>query len=427
MAQFENTHAGQPMQNKNDVATTSIDLMSAEVASDPWPHLAALREAGPVLWHEQHRRWLITTDQAVRQVALDYEHFTVEGTVVEDLFGADAFIAMDDRPRHNALREVWANAFRPMALQSLRAELLSLVEELVQPILARLRDGEAVDLSADLCRPLPTMVIARMMGVPRENLANVVHWSDAMAGGSTSFLDESAREAAVAARESAKASLADLLLQLMRERREQPAGDLISLMMQAEIAQDMDESQIVPNVRQLLFAGNETTGKWLDHIFLTYAQYPEVRRQIAADRSLVPRANEEIMRWQGVVGTLPRRVRGGPVEVAGVILEEGDDVTCLLASANRDPARYRNPDVLDIHRERQPNLGFGAGLHNCLGAALARLEAELAVNALLDGVADFNVDGAFSYSSLPLRGPTPVTITAAPPLVKAWRQIKEAG
>ncbi|MFV8817900.1 cytochrome P450 [Haliea sp. E17] len=400
------------MQNNNNAPTTNIDLMSADLAADPWPQLHALRELGPLVWHEQHRRWLVTTDAAVRQVALDYTHFTVEGTVVEDLFGSDAFIAMDDRARHNALREVWADAFRPLALRDLREELGSLLGELMAPLLARLRDGETVDLSAALCRPLPTMVIARMMGVPRESLADVVRWSDAMAGGSTSFLDEAARQAAVDAREAAKASLAELLLQLMRERREHPAGDLISLMMHADIARELSEEQIVPNVRQLLFAGNETTAKWLDHIFLTYAQRPAVRREISADRALVVPANEEIMRWQGVVGTLPRRVRGAAVTIGGVTMAEGDDVTCLLAAANRDPARYARPDELDIHRERQPNLGFGAGLHNCLGAALARLEAELAVNALLDAVPDYSAEADYSYSSLPLRGPTPVTITA---------------
>ncbi len=401
------------MQNKNSVATTAIDLMSSELAADPWPQLHALRELGPLVWHEQHQRWLVTTDKAVRAVALDYQRFTVEGTVVEDLFGADAFIAMDDRPRHNALREVWADAFRPVALKAFQETLSQLLDELLAPLVAPLKDGESVNLSSSLCRPLPTMVIASLMGVPRDTLEDVVRWSDAMAGGSTSFLDEDARQAAVAVRESAKSSLADLLLQLMNERRRAPAGDLISLMVNSDIARGLEDEQIVPNVRQLLFAGNETTAKWLDHIFLTYARYPEVRRALGADRSLVVQANEEVMRWQGVVGTLPRRVRGGPLEIAGVRLEDGDDVTCVLAAANRDPARYSDPDRLDIYRQRQPNLGFGAGLHNCLGAALARLEAEMAVNALLDILPDYSASEDIAYSSLPLRGPTPLVISPA--------------
>ncbi len=401
------------MQNNQSAPATTIDLLCPQLAADPWPQLRALREQGPVVWHAQHRRWLVTTDHAVRQVALDYEHFTVEGTVVEDLFGADAFISMDDRARHNALREVWAGAFRPVALQALRAEVQSLVDELVAPLAARARDGESVNLSAALCRPLPTMVIALMMGVPRETLPDVVRWSDAMAGGSTSFLDEAARQAAVDAREAAKASLANLLLQLMRERKAAPQEDLISLMMRSEIGRELSEEQIVPNVRQLLFAGNETTAKWLDHIFLSYAQFPEVQAQLRERRELVVAANEEVMRWQGVVGTLPRRVRGGPIVIGGVRMAEGDDVTCVLAAANRDPARYRDPDSFDIHRERQPNLGFGSGLHNCLGAALARLEAELAVNSIFDSLPAYAIEAGYSYSSLPLRGPSPLQLTLA--------------
>lgn len=402
------------MLNKNnDIPTTRIDLLSDEVAADPWPQLKALREQGPVVWHEEHRRWLITTDRAVREVALDCKRFTVENTVVSDLFGADAFIAIDDRARHNALREVWANAFRHEALQALRGDIGSIVAELIEPVAQKLCDGESVDLSRALCRPLPTMVIAHMMGVPRDCLADVVIWSDAMAGGSTSFLDETARRAAVAAREAAKTELANLLRQLMKQRRDAPTSDLISLMVHADAAAALSEEQMVQNIRQLLFAGNETTAKWLDHTFLTYARYPEVQRQIAADRSLVVKANEEVLRWQGVVGTLPRRVRAGPVDVAGVRLDDGDDVTCVLAAANRDPARYERPDDFDIHRPALPHLGFGVGLHNCLGAALARLEAQHAVDALLDRVGAYTVEGACTYSSLPLRGPTPVAITLA--------------
>lgn len=392
------------------VPSTRIDLMCEKLAADPWPALAALRDQGPILWHEVHQRWLVTSDREARQVLLDFERFTVQGTVVEDLFGADAFISMDDRSRHNALRDIWANAFRPQALKQLRQNITAILDQLLDPVAEKLNDGETVDLSDTLCRPLPTLVIALMMGVPEEQLADVVRWSDAMAGGGPAYLDDAVREAAIRAREEAKTSLADFLKALIVRRRQQPTDDLIGAMVKADIAQTLGDDALVQNLRQLLFAGNETTARWLGHVFLTYAEQHEVQRELFADRALVAAANEEVMRWQGVVGTLPRRVRGGSIEIAGVQLADGDHITCLTGCANRDPARFDAPDHFDIHRSPQPHLGFGIGLHNCLGAALARLEVEMAVNALLDRVTEFHIAAPYHYTAIPVRGPLPVTI-----------------
>jgi len=397
----------------NAIPTTNIDLMSDALAMDPWPTLHALRVQGPVIWHETHKRWLLTGDRVIRKALLSTDRFTVEGTVVEDLFGADAFISMDDRHRHNKLREVWAEAFRFSALKILRPTIQQIVDDLLAPVTEKLNSGEAVDLTNSLCRSLPTLVIALMMGVPQEMLADVVRWSDAMAGGGGSYLDEAARVAAVCAREEAKVGLADYLCQLIRLRRQNAGDDLISIMVKSDAAKELADAQLVQNLRQLLFAGNETTARWLGHIFLTYAQNPDVLRELAQDRKLIPAANEEVMRWQGVVGTLPRRLRGGPIEIGGVRLADGDHITCIVGTANRDPDSFENPDVFNIHRKPKPNLGFGVGLHNCLGAVLARTEVELAVNALLDRVSHFVVAGPYRYTPLPVRGPLPVTIALA--------------
>lgn len=389
---------------------TNINIIGEEFADNPWPALKALREQGPVVWHKGYQRWLITTDRDIRKVALNSDRFTVEGTVVEDLFGADAFIAMDDRARHNDFRGVWAESFRPQAMASLRGDVAEIIAELIKPVAEKFHSGEAVNISLALCRPLPTMVIALMMGVPRERLSDIVQWSDALAGGSTSYVDEASKQQIIENREQAKTALADYMLELLKQRRQSPGSDLISLIAREAATKKFPDQQIVQNLRQLLFAGNETTAKWLDHIFLTYGQYTDARREITADRSLIRGANEEVMRWQGVVGTLPRKVRGGAIVVAGVELGDGDDVSCVLASGNRDAARYQNPDEFDLHRIASPNLGFGVGMHNCLGANLARLEAEMVVNALFDVIPDYEISAAYHYSSLPLRGPAPVTI-----------------
>lgn len=393
--------------------TTRLDIMAPETAADPWPLLRELREQGPVVWHEVYKRWLVTTYHEVRTVVSDFRRFTLEGTSSAALFGDDAFISIDDRKRHDALRLVWAEAFRMRGLEAIRADIAAIATGLLDPVGQRLRDGEAVELVSALCRPLPTLVIAKMMGVPSEMLGDVVRWSDEMAGGGPAYLADEAARAAVARREAAKADLAGYLGELLNARRAHPAEDLVSTLAVSEPARGLPDDQLVQNLRQLLFAGNETTAKWLAQLFVTYAEDPEVRREIAADRSLIRPANDEVMRWQGVVGTLVRRVRGGPVELAGIELADGDEVTCVLAAANRDPQRFADPDRFDIHRPPQPNLGFGVGLHFCLGINLAKLEAELAVGGLLDRVPGFRVAGPYTYSSLPLRGPQPVSLAIA--------------
>ncbi|WP_162527211.1 cytochrome P450 [Sphingomonas solaris] len=392
------------------IPTTRLDIMSEAVAADPWPTLRALREQGPVVWHETYGRWLVTTDRAVRKVATNFARFTVEGTVVEEMFGADAFISMDDRRRHDDLRNVWAEAFRKQGLDRLRPAVERIVAGLMAPVAARLNDGEAVDLSQTLCRPIPTLVIALLMGVPDEALPDIVRWSDAMAAGGTTYLSETEAARARIAREAAKQGLADYLLALIAARRVRPGDDLVSVLVHAPAGAALPDDQLVQNLRQLLFAGNETTAKWLAHIFVTYGERGDTRRALVADRTLIPPANDEVMRWQGVVGTIVRRVRGGPIELAGVELADGAALTCLLAAANRDPDRYDDPDRFDLHRPARPNLGFGVGFHNCLGSVLAKMEAEIGVNALLDAEPDYAVAAPYAYSSVPMRGPMPVVV-----------------
>jgi cytochrome P450 len=395
-----------------EVPTTRIDIMSDAVANDPWPALGALRALGPVVWHDTYRRWMVSTDREVRKIVVDFRRFTVEGTSMVDLFGKEAFISTDDRRRHDDLRGVWNDAFRKQSLDALRPTVARIVAGLVAPIAERVRSGEAADVTADLCRPLPTTVIALMMGVPDDMLADIVRWTDMMGASGTAYLIEDPAEADRVRRAGAeaKAAMADYLIAQLADRRARPADDLISTLANAEVARGLPDDHLVQNVRQLLFAGNETTAKWLAQIVLAYGEHPDVRRELVSGRALIPAANDEVMRWQGVTGTLVRRVRGGPAEIGGVEMAEGDLVTCILSAANRDPARYDDPDRFDIHRPPQANLGFGVGFHNCLGLALAKLEADVAVNGLLDAVPDYAIAAPYRFSALPLRGPMPVRI-----------------
>jgi cytochrome P450 len=392
---------------------TSLDIIGIDIADDPFPVLAELRALGRVVWHETYGSWLVTTDREIRKVLTDQHRFTVEGTVLEELFGANAFISTDDRRRHDSLRNIWAEAFRHASLERLRPRIEAMLEALLAPVAERLEAGESVDIDAALCRPLPAMVIGAMMGVEDGMLGQVMGWADAMVEGGSVYLDREEAAKRMALREQAKASLSAYLLERMEHRRGHPGDDLVSMLVCAEAARGIPDEHLVENLRQLLFAGNETTAKWLANIFVTYGEFPEVRRELAADPSQIRRANDEVMRWRNPIGTIMRVVRGGPVELAGITLAEGDAVSLLLTSGNRDPARYEHPDRFDIHRPYQPNLGFGLGLHNCLGLALAKLEAEVAVRGVLARIPGYAIAAPCRYSPVPARGPSPVCIELA--------------
>jgi len=393
-----------------EAPVTSLDIIGADVADDPFPVLAELRAFGPVVWHEAYGSWLVTTDREIRKVLTDQARFTVEGTVLEDLFGANAFISTDDRHRHDSLRNIWADAFRRPALERLRPRIGAMLDRLLDPIAKRLGSGESIDIDAALCRPLPAMVIGALMGVEDDMLGQVMGWADAMVEGGSVYLDKEEAERRMAVREEAKASLAAYLIGQMEYRRTHPGDDLVSMLVSAEAARGIPDEHLVENLRQLLFAGNETTAKWLANIFVTFGEFPEVRRELVADPSLIPQANDEVMRWRNIIGTIMRKVRGGPVELAGITLADGDAVSLVLTSGNRDPARYEDPDRFDIHRMPQPNLGFGLGLHNCLGLALAKVEAEVAVRGFLARIPDYAIAASYHYSPVPARGPSPVRI-----------------
>jgi cytochrome P450 len=155
----------------------------------------------------------------------------------------------------------------------------------------------------------------------------------------------------------------------------------------------------------MLYAGNETTAKWLGHITVALSERPDVRAEVMAEPKLMPQALEEVMRWRPVVMASVRLVKEGGTEIEGVHIPEGAVIMPIVGCANRDPARYENPDELDIHRKFQTNLGFGFGMHSCLGVTLARLEAQIVIERMLARIPDYHVAGEVIYNAFALRGP----------------------
>ena len=395
-----------------DVPVMDVDLYSEEMLNDPWPTLRRIREAGPVVWNERGH-WMTARDKVCRFI---FNHPDLLGArpVISDIFGEEAFIGIDDKAQHNALRNVWAVAFRRDTLQPLASLIRQITSDLLDPLLERLRDGETVDIAAGLCRHLPAYVISHMMGVAEEARPSVIEWSDAMANANSGgFGDEYAATPQWQAGERAKAALADYLYDQIRHRRSHPGDDLISQIVHSDVGRSLPEQAIMINTRQLLFAGNETTANWLGHICHILGRRPELRAELNGDRALLPAALEEILRWEPVVQVMPRNVQRDGVVLEGVPLKNGASLTMLLGGANRDPERYDDPETLDIHREQRASLSFGYGLHSCLGVTLARLEAVETTACLLDRLPAYEIAGPVGWTGFNLRGPSPLPIALA--------------
>ncbi len=393
---------------------TRTDLNDPGVVADPFPVFEAIREQGPIVYSEAMGSWLVTSRGIYRRIVSDTDLFSSAGTIEAENFGAEAYIAIDDRDRHDAMRGVWAARFHRNAVaRDLQPLIAAVADDLLAPLLERLREGETVDVGTDFCRDLPTYVICAMLGIPQEDRARFAHWSDLM--GSIPFVPEeelATHPAFLAAQEGGREMGEYLRGELVR-RRTEPGDDLISMLVHSEVARTMSEESQMQNVRQLLFAGNETTANWLKNLLVTLHRYPDVRRAVTEDRDLLPRAMEEEMRWEGLVNLTPRRVTAD-VEVEGRQLREDDSIWLLNTAVSRDPEWHERPGEYDPHRENLAHVGFGFGMHHCLGINLARLEARTTISRLLEEVPEWEIEGTPDYGNyFPLRAPAEVRISLA--------------
>lgn len=391
-----------------------IDLYAPEIVADPWPVLARIREAGPLVWNEQGY-WMTGQDRLCRQILSQPDTLGQEG-LIASLFGEEAFISIDERALHNGLRNVWVSAFGRSGVDALVPVVHKVVGGMLDRVEEELRAGDEVDIVAALCRALPAYVIAHMMGVPEDTIPTVIEWSDLMANATSGgFPIDYDNDPAWLASERAKGELAAFLIEQMRYRRSHPGEDLVSQIVHSEVGATLSEQAMMVNLRQLLFAGNETTSNWLGHIMVTLGERLDDRRALRDDPTLLPAAVEEVLRWQGVTQVLPRGVKQAAV-VAGQELPAGAEVILLLGAAGRDPERYDRPDQFDIRREAKPHLAFGFGLHSCLGAVLARMEAREVASAVLDRLPEYRLARPVAYGNFSLRGPS-----------SAWIALEGAG
>jgi cytochrome P450 len=284
-------------------------------------------------------------------------------------------MAFRDPPAHTRLRKIVSRAFTARRVADLERQ----VQELVDTLVDKFPRGEAFDLVAALTFPLPALVICRLLGIPEERLGDVRRWSDAVVAllSSAVMTDDHADQARVAVEE------ADAYIRtLVDARRTQPQDDLLTAIARAGVDGDsLSPDEITAMVILLFFAGFETTEGLIGNGVLALLADDGLRQSLAADPELAPAVVEEVLRFDTSVHR-QSRIAVTPLTISGVDIEEGDPVLFMIGAAGRDPRRFRHPDRFDPHRSDAGNVGFGHGIHFCLGAPLARLETRIALATL---------------------------------------------
>lgn len=284
-----------------------------------------------------------------------------------------------DEPEHQRHRAVIQQAFTRKALARWQREL---VEPIVNRCIDRFIERGRADLVSELTFPFPVMVIAGLLGLPEEDMPRFHRWSAELIS-ITFDIDKGF---------AASQKLRDYFASLLEERRRDPREDLISALAQAEKdGLALSDDEIFAFLRLLLPAGAETTYRSSTNLFFGLLSNPEQLEAVRADRSLVPVAIEEGLRWEPPLTGILRKTSTDTV-LAGQAIPGGSQLSVCLGAANRDPARWENPERFDIHRRPQQHMAFGFGVHTCLGIHLARMESRVVVEAVLDRLADLRLD-----------------------------------
>jgi cytochrome P450 len=368
------------------------DLYSDDFRSRTYETFAQMREQDPILCQPgidgETPIWFVTRYDDAVAVLLDDERFVRDPALaltpdeLNDanlgMLGAFAFIEQHmlnrDGDDHRRLRRLVTKAFTPRMVEQLRPRIQEIADELIDRVEAR---GE-MELVEEFAFPLPITVIAELLGVPATDRDRFRTWSNAI-------VTPALGPEALARFSELMSEFVAYLHALFEERRADPGEDLVSALLQAEDGGDtLSEHELFSMVVLLITAGHETTVSLIGNAVLALLGHPDQLEALRGDPELVPNAIEELIRFDGPVERSLNRWAATDVELGGHTIRRGESVIVILGSADRDPTRFEQPDVLDVTRAPSGrHIGFGRGSHYCLGAPLARLEAEVALTTLL--------------------------------------------
>lgn len=357
------------------------DLVTGAVVADPYPAYRALREQSPLRYlyipdgsvpgcPDGMQAWAVMSYRDVRGILRDHQTFSSKRPLAGRLMPR-LVLLQDDPPRHSWFRGLVRKAFAPTAIARLDPE----IERLAKDLLDRFEEPE-VELVSAFAAPLPISVVAGLLGIPEEDHRIFRRWSDR----ALSVLSVS-REEKSQDREEVEAFFKS---EIVKRTRKSDRGNLIDILVSGKInGVPLQEWEIVGFCILLLIAGSETTTNLIGNMLNLLAHRPDLWDRLRRDRNLVAPFIEEALRYESPLQRLTR-VATRDIEISGVRIASGDIVVAFIGAANRDQTMFENPDEFQLHRPRSDSLAFGSGIHHCLGAGLARTEARVVLNAILD-------------------------------------------
>ncbi len=366
----------------------SLSPVNPEYQKDPFTLLDEVREQGRAVYDEMFGRYIVSRFEDVQAILNDRD-LNVDPRKADESSLMASFrqrFAGDNRepsmlfldpPDHTRLRGLVSKAFTPRAIEQMRDRIGAIANELLDKV-----EGQSsFDLMTAFCQPYPTIVIAEMLGVDPKDQADFKRWTDdGVAAGFDPFASEETQKRAKVAREQ----LEEYLRKAIAERRAEPKDDLITALLHAEDEGNFfNDEEVVSMIALLLGAGNVTTTDLLGNGVKNLLQNPEQVRILRDDPSLVTNAVEEMLRYEGPV-TFTGRIAVDDRELAGCPMHKGQSVTLAIGGANYDPRLHKDPHKFDVTREDIDHVAFGGGRRYCLGAPLARLEAQIGLKTLLD-------------------------------------------
>ena len=370
-------------------AEVYFDPYDVDINADPYPTYARLRDEAPAYYNERYDFWALSRHADVEQALVNWRVFTSTRSDILDIMKVDielppGVIMFEDPPVHTAHRGLMSRVFTPRRMAELEDQVRAYCVGCLDPLVG----SDGFDIITELASKMPMRVIGMLLGIPEQDQVAVRDKTDAnlrtVPGKPMAIRQENVATGAM---------FADYI----EWRSHHPSSDLMTTLLNAEFEDEQGETRTLTRQEVLTYtdvlagAGNETTGRLIGWLAKVLAEHPDQRREVVEDRSLIPRVIDETLRYEPTGHSTARWVTED-IELHGTTIPAGHPILMIAASANRDPRRYTDPDVFDIHRDDVQHLTFGYGLHFCLGASLARLEGRVALDELLNRFPEWDVD-----------------------------------